>query len=69
MSEMIVDVRGLSCPEPVLRTKKALEKKAEGYKILLDNPTAYGNVQRFLKKSGKQYKAQEQDGEYTIQVD
>ena len=66
--EMIVDVRGLSCPEPVLRTKKALDKKADKYVILLDNPTAYGNVQRFLTKAGKTFVAQEVGGEFEIKV-
>ena len=68
MAELIVDARGLSCPEPVLRTKKALDKKAEKLTILVDNPTAYGNVQRFLTKAGKTFKAEEKNGEYSIQV-
>ena len=68
MSEITVDARGLSCPEPVLRTKKALEKNADKYTILVDNPTAYGNVQRFLKKAGKSFEAKEQGEEYVIQV-
>lgn len=66
--EMTVDVRGLSCPEPVLRTKKALDKNAEKYIILLDNATAYGNVQRFLTKAGKTFEAKEANGEYEIKV-
>ena len=68
MAELIVDARGLSCPEPVLRTKKALDKISGKITILVDNPTAYGNVQHFLKKAGKSFKAEEKNGEYSIQV-
>ncbi|MBR5498266.1 MAG: sulfurtransferase TusA family protein [Clostridia bacterium] len=68
MAEKTVDTRGLSCPEPVLLTKKALADGGEGLVILIDNSTAFGNVQRFLKKSGKEYSAQENGGEFVIQV-
>lgn len=68
MSEMTVDTRGLSCPEPVLLTKKALAQGADKYSILIDNPTALGNVSRFLKRSGKGFEVKEQAGEYIIEV-
>ncbi|HAE43753.1 MAG TPA: SirA family protein [Clostridiales bacterium] len=47
-----IDTRGMSCPQPVLMTKKALEKHPEGIAILVDNNTAKGNVERFLKNAG-----------------
>ena len=31
-----VDARGLSCPEPVVRTKKAFEKNGS-FNVLVDN--------------------------------
>ena len=68
MAAITVDARGLSCPEPVLRTKKALANAAEEYIIIVDNPTAFGNVQRFVKKSGKSFTTEEKNGEYTIKV-
>ena len=68
MAEKTLDTRGLSCPEPVLLTKKALAGENGGLHILLDSSTAYGNVQRFLKKAGKEYTTQENDGEYVITV-
>lgn len=42
-----VDARGLSCPEPVVRTKKAFEKKNDSFSVLVDNETAKENVVRF----------------------
>lgn len=53
-----IDARGLSCPQPVLLTKKAVDSKPEAVTILVDNETAKGNVLRFLKNAG-----------YTVEVE
>jgi len=47
----IIDAKGLACPQPVILTKKALEKNDEII-ILLDNSAACDNVKRFASKSG-----------------
>lgn len=47
-----IDTCGMACPQPVLMTKKALDKNPEGADIIVDNNTAKGNVERFLKNSG-----------------
>ncbi len=57
-----IDTRGMSCPQPVLMTKKALDKHPEGVAIIVDNNTAKRNVERFLKSSGYTTKITE-DGE------
>lgn len=58
-----VDARGLSCPQPVLMAKNAIEKDAEGIDILVDNNTAKNNVSRFLKNQGYklEYKNEDED--------
>jgi len=44
-----VDARGLSCPAPVLMTKKAVEKDTlDRFEVLVDNEAARQNVSRFL---------------------
>ena len=35
-----VDARGLSCPEPVIRAKNAMESGDKEYEILVDNVVA-----------------------------
>jgi len=46
-----IDCRRLDCPEPVLRTKAALEEEDSGkLKIMVDNQVARDNVMRFLRK-------------------
>lgn len=58
-----LDVRGMSCPQPVLMTKNAMEKYPEGLDILVDNNTAKNNITRFLKNSGYNldYKKENED--------
>lgn len=46
MSNVIIDARGLACPEPVVRTKKALAANKE-FTVLVDNETAKENIKRF----------------------
>ncbi|WP_142414077.1 sulfurtransferase TusA family protein [Hathewaya massiliensis] len=47
-----IDARGVSCPQPVLMTKKALENNPQGIDVMVDNTTARGNVERFMKNAG-----------------
>ncbi len=47
----IVDARGLSCPQPVVLTKKALEDNAR-VTTIVDNETALENVKRLAGKFG-----------------
>lgn len=47
-----VDTCGLSCPQPVLMTKKALDKSPEGADIIVDSNVARENVEKFLTNSG-----------------
>ncbi|MDY6918447.1 MAG: sulfurtransferase TusA family protein [Chloroflexota bacterium] len=46
-----VDARGLSCPMPVIKTKKALDSVESGEEVLviLNDATARDNVTRLAK--------------------
>ncbi len=45
-----IDARGLSCPEPVIKTKEALAAAGEGtVEILVDNEAAVGNLERLAR--------------------
>ena len=47
MADISVDARGLSCPEPVLLAKKAIEQLADGtIEVLVDTATGMENVSR-----------------------
>ena len=51
---MQLDCRNLNCPEPLLRTKKALGelKIAESLEILVNDVAPRENIKRFLSKNG-----------------
>lgn len=48
---IIVDARGLSCPQPVVLAKKALASNKK-VKVIVDNETALENVKRLGTKLG-----------------
>ncbi|MFZ3131904.1 MAG: sulfurtransferase TusA family protein [Desulfosporosinus sp.] len=47
-----IDTRGMSCPQPVLMTKKALEVCSTEVTVLVDSKTAKANVERYLNLTG-----------------
>jgi selenium metabolism protein YedF len=52
MNEITLDCRGLACPQPVIKTREALEQKPASVTVLVDNAPASENVRRLLEKSG-----------------
>jgi TusA-related sulfurtransferase len=52
MSEQI-DVRGLSCPQPVLETRKKMTQMSGGVlEVYVDSGTARDNISRMAGKQG-----------------
>ncbi|MDD4750946.1 MAG: sulfurtransferase TusA family protein, partial [Synergistaceae bacterium] len=48
METKTVDARGLSCPQPIVETKKVLDKLSGGrVEVLVDTVTSRENVLRF----------------------
>lgn len=55
-----VDVRGYSCPIPVVRTKKAIEEHPkEPITVLVETATSKENVTRLAQSKGYSVKAEE----------
>ena len=63
-----MDARGELCPKPLIMTKKALKGFNGELTVLLDNETAFENVQRFLSDNGKEFTTENKNGEYAIRV-
>lgn len=63
---MEIDARGLSCPQPVMMLKKALDSKPDGCVVLVDNKTSKENVRKFAQNAGYTVAEKEQDGEYAL---
>lgn len=56
-----LDARGLNCPLPILRTKKALTDMSSGQvlKIMATDPGAVKDFQAFCKQTGNALLAQD----------
>ncbi len=63
-----VDVRGLSCPLPVLKTKEAIEKEEGDILIKVDTATSRDNVTRLAKSKNLSCEVEEKEGEYHILI-
>ena len=63
-----IDARGLSCPEPVIMTRKAISSGEQSYEVLVDNPASRENVTRYAEHQGYSVSVTEQDGEYTLSL-
>ena len=49
--KILVDARGLSCPQPVLETKAALDSTGQGIvEVLVDTVTSRENVMRLASR-------------------
>ena len=64
-----VDARGLNCPLPILRTKKALNDMASGQvlRILATDPASVRDFEAFTRQTGHQLlQHSEQDGTFVF---
>ena len=57
---IVVDARGLSCPEPVLMVREALATAGTApITVEVSSPTARGNVRNLLEQQGRTTKITE----------
>ncbi len=62
MADNILDLRGLSCPQPVFETKKVIEDpRFDSITVLVDNNTALENIKRLLESKNMPYTVEEGD--------
>lgn len=65
----ILDARGLNCPLPILKTKKALAEMATGevLRVMATDPGALRDFQAFAKQTGNELVSHaEENKEYTF---
>ena len=59
-----VDARGLSCPEPAMLARQALQELKKGaLEVIVDTGTARENVSRIARNLGWQVNIEEQPGD------
>ncbi len=66
-----IDVRGLSCPEPVIRTRKALQELPanESLEVLVETVTSRENVKRTVGQLGYRVKVETIDDGFRLLID
>ena len=52
MTTVTIDCKGLTCPQPVIKTKDALEQGSKTLEIIVDNEASKANVTRFARSRG-----------------
>jgi selenium metabolism protein YedF len=64
-----IDCRGLACPQPVIKVKKALDAMTEGtLTAIVDNDTARENVSTFARNAGFAAEVKNEGGHYRITI-
>jgi tRNA 2-thiouridine synthesizing protein A len=61
-----VDARGLSCPQPVILTKKAIDNGKFPVEVVVDTVTARENVRRLAENSGCKIQVEETGDEFKL---
>ena len=62
-----VDVRGFSCPIPVVKTKKAMEDSpGDVLTVLVETEVSKENVSRLAESRGYSVREEEVSGEYRL---
>ena len=62
----VIDARGLSCPEPVVLLRSAMESNEDAYQIIVDNHASRENTTRYAQHQGYPVAVAENGGEWTL---
>ena len=61
-----LDARGLSCPEPVIMIRQAMQSGDAAYEMMVDNHAAKENVTRYAEHQGYTATVKQEGGDYTL---
>ena len=68
MAETTLNLRGLKCPLPALRARKALSKMAAGDLLIVEctDPLAELDIPNLVRETGDALEAKDQDGDVLV---
>ena len=64
----VVDARGLSCPQPVIMTRKAIQAGEFPIEVLVETVTSRENVRRMAEKVGCRVETKEMRDEFKLTI-
>ena len=64
MADMVLDTKGLNCPLPILKTKKALQNIQSGglLEVLATDPGSVADFESFCRQTGNELVSSTQEG-------
>ena len=64
MADMVLDAKGLNCPLPILKTKKALQTMEVGgvLEVLATDPGAVADFKSFCRQTGNELVSSTEEG-------
>lgn len=63
-----VDARGLSCPQPVILTRKAIQAGEYPIEVLVETVTSRENVRRMAERSGHRVQVETLGDEFRLTI-
>ncbi|MDB5592879.1 sulfurtransferase TusA family protein [Enterovirga sp.] len=68
MTDRILDLRGLKCPLPALRTRKALREAAPGARLRVEctDPLSSIDIPNLLRETGDALEASAREGDVLV---
>ena len=64
----LVDARGLSCPQPVILARNAIQAGAFPIEVRVDTTTALENVKRMAERAGMQVHVEAIGDEFRLTI-
>ncbi len=66
---MVIDARGLGCPEPMVLAQEALDKMDEGtVQVLVDNEAAVGNLEFLAQRNSYPITSEQEGGHWKVSI-
>ncbi|HTQ74273.1 MAG TPA: sulfurtransferase TusA family protein [Burkholderiales bacterium] len=65
MADQVLDAKGMNCPLPILKTKKALQTMQPGglLEVLATDPGAVADFESFCRQTGNQLVSSTKEGD------
>jgi tRNA 2-thiouridine synthesizing protein A len=71
MADQVLDAKGLNCPLPILKTKKALKGMNAGQilQVMATDPGSIADMTAFCNQTGNELMSQSNEGDvYTFEI-
>lgn len=71
MADQVLDAKGLNCPLPILKTKKAIKGMTSGQilQVMATDPGSIADMTAFCNQTGNELMGQSNEGDvYTFEI-